>query len=934
LPPRRPLLATACLLAASVLAAFALAGCDKPEAQAVDKVRARAASAGAEAARADLKNLVQAYPKSGEARLLLGQRMLDDGDAAAAAIELQRALEFGAPEGQALPVLAEALLLSGQQGRVSQGYAQVQLPQPDAQARLMAAVANAEMALGNTLGAEAAIERALQAAPQAPKALLAKARLAALDDKLPAALALVDGVVASHPGLAEAWLLKGDLHLRQPDGRALAQQALDRAVAAGPDLVAPRMALMSLHVARGDLPGARAHLAALQQRDARNINTVMADGQLAFVAGEHARAREVFQGLLRLLPENVGLLLTAGENELMLGSAQQAEAQFAKAAALAPANAMARRQLAKAQLRLGQLPKALATLAPLVDRPDASAEVLAMAAEARLLNGEHRAAQALYERLARLKPSDPRLRTLVATAGFGRSDDSAVFNTLRSIASQDSGSTADLALVNAHLARGQHDAALKALAALERKQPQDPSPAHLRGQVLAGLGRNAEARQSFEAALTLSPAYFPPLAALAALDVRDGQAEQARQRFVAVIKAQPKNATAMLALAEVLARQGAAAPQVRAQIDAAIAAAPLDMAARVALVHHHLATGQAEAALLAAQAATTALPDNLELLALQARCQLRLDQSSQALTSFGKMVMLQPRSPQGHLGMAEAYLATQQADMAQRSNQRALELAPGLPEARTQAILVALQRQQPEEALAIARQMQADQPDAAIGYRLEGEVLMRQRAWAPAAAVLRRALEHHAPGTASVQLYLALAQGNRPADAEAFASQRLRSHPDDTALLFAQASHAQASGDLPAAQKHYQQLLAVQADHMAGLNNLAMLHLQLRQPGARLLAERAVAAAPQNADLLDTLAQAQAAEGQLDAAIATQKRAVSTAPDAPALRLTLARILVQAGDRAKAKTELDRLAALGDGFTQQADVRQLLQTLGPVLPGR
>ena len=103
---------------------------------------------------------------------------------------------------------------------------------------------------------------------------------------------------------------------------------------------------------------------------------------------------------------------------------------------------------------------------------------------------------------------------------------------------------------------------------------------------------------------------------------------------------------------------------------------------------------------------------------------------------------------------------------------------------------------------------------------------------------------------------------------------------------------------------------------------------------ARLLAERAVAAAPQNADLLDTLAQAQAAEGQLDAAIATQKRAVSTAPDAPALRLTLARILVQAGDRAKAKTELDRLAALGDGFTQQADVRLLLQTLGPVLPGR
>lgn len=865
---------------------------------------------------------------------MMGQRLLDDGDGAAAAIELQRALEFGAAENQALPLLAEALLQSGQYGRVSQSYGQVTLTDADAQARLMAALASAELALGNLPGAKVAADRALQAASQAPKALLAKARLAAVDGNVGAALALVDGVVASHPSLAEAWVLKGDLHLRQDDGRAAAQQAFEKSLAAAPDLVAPRMALMSLLVAQGDLPGAKAHLAALQQRAARNLNTAMADGQLAFVAGEHARAREVFQGLLRVLPDSVSLLLTAGENELMLGSAQQAEAHFAKAAALAPANPVARRQLARAQLRLGQLPKALATLAPLVDKQDASAEVLAMAAEARMLNGEQRAAQALYDRLAQLKPDDARLRTLVATAGFGRSDDNSVLNELRTIASQDTGSSADLALVSAHLARGQNDAALKALAALERKQPKDPSPAHLRGQVLAGMGRLADARQSFEAALALSPAYFPPLAALAALDVREGQPEQARQRFAAVIKTQPKNATAMLALAEVLGRQGAPAPEVQAQINAAIAAAPGDATARVALVNHLTANGQGDAALNAAQAATAVLPDNLDLLALQARCQLRLGQSSQALASFGKIVMLQPRSPLGHMGMAEVYLATRQTDLAQRSNQRALELAPRLLDARAQAIQVALQRQQPDKALAIARQVQADQPADALGYLLEGEVLERQRQWADAAAALRKALERKGPGAASAKLYLALARSDRPAEAEAFAGPWLRAHPDDIALLFAMASMAQAQGDMPGAQKHYERLLAVQSNHALALNNLAMLRLQMQQPGARTLAERAVASAPQNADLLDTLAQAQAAEGQLSAAVSTQKSAVAAAPQAHALRLTLARILLQAGERAKAKAELERLTALGDGFAQQAEVRQLLQSLGPALPGR
>ena len=415
-----------------------------------------------------------------------------------------------------------------------------------------------------------------------------------------------------------------------------------------------------------------------------------------------------------------------------------------------------------------------------------------------------------------------------------------------------------------------------------------------------------------------------------------GQAEQARQRFAAVIRAQPKNATAMLALAEVLARQGAPA--------AAVAGAawmppspppPGDVAARVALVNHHVAQGRVEAALAAAQTAQAALPDNMELLALLARCQLRQGQTSQALASFGKMVTLQPRSPLGHVGMAQAYLADGQPGMAQRSSQRALELAPGLLEARVQAILVALQLQQPDKALALARKVQAEQPGDAVGHLLEGEVLARQRQWAgggggaaPGAGAAR------ARPAASVRLYQVLAQGDRPAEADAFATQRLRSHPDDVPLLFAMASAAQNQGDLATAQKHYERLLALQADHALALNNLAMVRLQLKQPGARGLAERAVAAAPQNADLLDTLAQAQAAEGQFDAAANTQRAAVAAAPQTPVLRLTLARILLQGGERAKAKAELDRLAGLGDGFAQQAEVRQLLQTLGPSLPGR
>ena len=43
----------------------------------------------------------------------------------------------------------------------------------------------------------------------------------------------------------------------------------------------------------------------------------------------------------------------------------------------------------------------------------------------------------------------------------------------------------------------------------------------------------------------------------------------------------------------------------------------------------------------------------------------------------------------------------------------------------------------------------------------------------------------------------------------------------------------------------------------------------------------------------------------------------------PQLRLNLARLLIEAGDKAGAKTELDTLAALGDKFPLQKEVETL-----------
>jgi Flp pilus assembly protein TadD len=48
-------------------------------------------------------------------------------------------------------------------------------------------------------------------------------------------------------------------------------------------------------------------------------------------------------------------------------------------------------------------------------------------------------------------------------------------------------------------------------------------------------------------------------------------------------------------------------------------------------------------------------------------------------------------------------------------------------------------------------------------------------------------------------------------------------------------------------------------------------------------------------------------------------------PDEPSLRLNLARMYLQAGDKAQARTELDTLAKLGKRFAEHAEVTELLK---------
>jgi len=120
-------------------------------------------------------------------------------------------------------------------------------------------------------------------------------------------------------------------------------------------------------------------------------------------------------------------------------------------------------------------------------------------------------------------------------------------------------------------------------------------------------------------------------------------------------------------------------------------------------------------------------------------------------------------------------------------------------------------------------------------------------------------------------------------------------------------------------------VLDVQPRNALALNNVAWLMAKQGKPGAVPLAEQANQLLPNRPQLMDTLATALSAEGDVKRALDVQKRAVQMDRNDPHLRLNLARLYLKSGEKPEARAELEDLSRLGDRFRAQSEVTELLK---------
>jgi len=915
-------LTTAVVSGALLLAGLTACNRDESTASLLAEAKQYQQKGDRKAALIQLKNAVAKSPEDGEARLQLGALYMEIGDAVSADKELRKAASLGLAPERTLPLLAQAMQA---QGKFKELLKEI-TPQVAAKSATLTSLRGDAMLATNDLdGAKAAYEAALALQPASGAGLIGLARHALLKRDVDAAERYASEAVAKDPKNPDVWMFRGGM-LRGMDKLDEALAAFDKALTLRPYDQNANLEKAYIRINQGKYDMARAEIEAARKIVPNGLLVTYTQALLEYSEGKNAAARESLQRVLKVAPEHLPSILLAGAVELNLDAGQQAQLHLRKYLEADPNNLHARKLLAQAQLKSSQPGDAVATLTPaLNDAKDP--QLLALAGESYMQARDFKNATAYFEKAAQLAPQAAVVRTSLGLSRLSQGDNARAIEELERATALDPKSDRALtALAQAELGLKHYDKALAAVTKLEQIKADDPQTWNLKATVLLSKGDVPGARAAFEKALQVKPVFFPATANLAKLDMVDKKPDAARKRFETLLEKDKKNFGAMSALAE-LAMLANKPEEATTWLEKAQAENPDAIPPVLKLGNHYLATKQEKKALTLARKVQASNPGNPELLDLLGQAQLATDDGQGALDSYSKLVAVAPKSALAQMRLAMAHAKLKNDSAAADALKRAVALQPELVQARVAQIELATRRGRFDEALAMAREVQALGPKSPIGFLLEADLYQAQKKPELALAAYDKALAITKSSAITIRSAELMRQMGKTKEAQARVQQFAKANPNDVAVQMYMAESHLAAKDYKAAAAILEDMVKRSPNNGAALNNLAWAYQQLKDPRALATAEQAYKVASNNAAVLDTLGWMLVEQGNTGRGLPLLQKAAAGAPASPEIRYHLALGLQKSGDSKGARKELETLLALNRPFAQLEEARSLLKTL-------
>lgn len=901
-----------------------IAGCGKTETSEalVAEAKQFIQKGDTKAAIIQLKNALMKNPSDVEARLTLGALYNETGDALSAEKEFRKAKDLGAPAERTLHGLATALL--------SQQQFQKLLDETQAAAAgrdpaLLSLRGDANLGLGKADLAKASYDAALAAKPDYANGLVGLARHALSQRKLDEAARFAEQAVAANPDEVSAWMFKGDL-LRSQGKADEALAAYDRVLRIKPGHRTAHIEKAYVEIGARKFDAAKADIEAARKIAPNSLMVMYTQALLDFTQGNNAQARDSLQKVLRAAPEHMPSLLLAGAVEHALDSLQQAEQHLKKFLQTAPGHPYARKLLVATLLKQGHTAQAQEALAPIMGAGQTDSQVLALAGEVAMQARDFGKATEYLEQAARLEPKAAAVRMSLALSKLAQGDDARAVAELEESTRLDAKSVkAGTLLVLTEMRLKRFDKALAAASALEAQQPKDPMVQNLKGGVYLSKGDNANARAAFDKALALQPTYFPAVANLAQLAVKENKPEQAKQHLIAFLEKNKKSVEAMVGLAELASVQGKPA-EVTQWLEKAHAEKPDDITPALMLGSHYLKSGDKQKALTLARKFQVANPKSAELLDLLGQAQLANDDKDGALESYSKLVALAPKSAPAYFRLASIHMALKNPSAASEDLKKALSLNPEYLDAQVAQAELAVRSGQFDQAHAIARQVQKQRAKDPVGFVLEGNLLQIQGKVAQAVGPYEQAFALAQTTPNMIKLHNAMVRAGKSKQADARLAQWQKDRPDDLQLMMYVAELLLSSKQYKPAIAKLEAVVKQAPKNAAALNNLAWAYQQEKDQRALKTAEQALALAGDSPAILDTLGSMLVEQGDAARGVGYLRKAVGLAPNDADIRYHLAQGLAKSGDKAGARKELEQVLA-SKNFSQMEEARALHRQL-------
>jgi putative PEP-CTERM system TPR-repeat lipoprotein len=909
----------AALSAAMLLSCLAACSRTADTASLIAEARSHQQKGDSRAAVIQLKNALEREPNNAAARALLGDYYLEGGDVLSADKEFRRARQAGMAPAEILPRVARVMLMQQQ-------YQQVldELPRDSALPAVLILRAYALLGLNRRPDATVLLDRVLSTQPGDSMALLGKARSALLDGAPRQALDYAQAALDHHPGDVDSLRFKGDL-LRAQGTLAQAHACYEQILKNQPGNLQARVDIATMLIQSGNFPDAKAQLTAARRIAPGSPLVEYTQALLEFRLKNYAAAQEQLQRLLRVLPDYMPAVLMAGAVQYELGHNIQAEQHLQRFLDHAPGHLYAGKLMAAIALKKGKPDEAAALLAPLLARHPDDLALLGTAGDAHMRLHHFSQAADYFQKASKLAPTTAGLHAALGASRLAMGDGQRAIAELEQANQLDGGAPrAGMLLIATQLQAKEYAKALATVQQLE-KQANSPAVQNLKGGVLLASQDLAGARQAFEAALALDAAYLPALGNLAQLDTLDRHPERARQRYQAALARDKDNVDLMTALAKLAAGQGNV-PEATAWLEQARHAQPDALAPALLLGNFYLRAGDKQKALALAGKLQASNAGNADALTLLAEAQTANGNHQGALESYRSLAVIQPKSALVQVQIAGAEMALSRLPEALAAIRRALALEPDDSVAQLSAVRLLTEKGAWPEALAIAQGAQRRHPQAALGYRLEGDILMAQEHAAQALTLYEQAFRLDPSGPAMVALHRTLQAMGRQQQATERMQQWLRDHPRDLPARLYLASALMNEGAYPAAVVQYQAIVDAYPQHVIALNDLAWALQRMKDNRALAYAERAYKLANGNASVSDTLGWVLLEQGQAARALPLLKQASTALPAASEVRYHYANALLRTGDKPGARRQFELLLA-DKNFARQSEVRALIPQL-------